>query len=106
MFRLTDTELNSVPRNIDLVEFNHGAINVTSLPPLTGTPAATIWGVGISTWLSFSSLNIPNFGPCMRTCTYSTTTVLRDLFRRDFRSGVKRLVVAGYSLLSVPPDLV
>ena len=42
----------------------------------------------------------------MRTCTYSTTTVLRDLFRRDFRSGVKSLVVAGYSLLSVPPDLV
>ena len=31
--RFADSELSIVPRNIDLVEFDHGAVNVTSSPP-------------------------------------------------------------------------
>ena len=42
-FFFADSELNTVPRNIDLVEFDHGAINVTlSRPQPTLRPAAQL----------------------------------------------------------------
>ena len=104
-FFFADSELNIVPSNIGLVESDHGAINVTSshtpTDTSTGSPATTLWGVGISTWLPIILMSVSNFGSCMRTRTYSTTPVLRNLFRRDSRSGVQSLVVEGYSLLRV-----